>query len=874
VSSQNDEEPINQIKKALNELASMLMKRISEMHSKGMLNIVQKLSDIQTQTFQALLEIKKRRDYISEFMKLIKKIKTAPEDLLNLLSLPELPVTLSSGRTIVEGIVGYRSLGIETIDHYISKIDYENVKENENEEQLTTVSITSFIYRTPPFELTRCPYERGKDAEITGIIGARHVWLVKPENISEHSWRNIQSKVTNGRYKDVIVGSYDKVGSVLQLKTLRLVDITQRCLEIEIEKPVFFLKLGSTRLENELAGINNRDRLIEELRARERQASHVLGQRLGSWRIRLDYVYFCYKGLAISTDPYDLECPFKNCPIRREELCDGKRYWSATYYRRKPYPKVYPLRTVVPRPGGVLIYRERLPKNIIVFAAYDKRRVESIWYGIEVGTWFIRAKPTIRIYFDKNSRIGYSIPTSLLEISFDMDWLNNEIKKILESNDEIRKSIALKYVLFKSLQRTLDYEKLARAVSNILRGEEEAEIFKKYYVDKEMSDEFLTFARRLLLHSLEHMLAQYILFKLVGVDYNFILMRYFYKNAAKLFVIENARNGRLGIVDTVIKDVENKGLAAFLLEFIDWFETFLYEHDREFSKLSHERRIRASKLIDETIKRFDRDNKDKADRLKKIDEIVQNFSNELKSANLQLDVTLARTILLVSNRVSEDLIEELEDYFDDILEKHGFPLCWDGCNACVRLERYCGEGVYQILTTSKLLLKAFIDRLRNLMLSGIAESSRGVGKVVEPILQDARRSIDVSSPFISPKYARMLVDKSNRGVRVRVLTWIPRSGEADVEEYKYHVEALKILKDATSNNLEVRVVDYLHAKMYIVDGRIAITGSVNLTERGLYWNYEHVDIKLEPRQVMKTIEEFEKLWVSGKDLKHIDITSM
>jgi len=721
VSTQIDERLINQIREALNDVASRLMKKLDETYSKGMLNIAQKLSNIQTQTIQALAEIERRRDYINEFVKLIKKIKTTPEDLLNLLSLPELPVTLSRGRTIVEGIVGYRSLGIETIDHYISKIDYENVRENENEEQLTTVSITSFIYRTPPFELARCPYERGKDAEITGIVGARHVWLVKPENISEHSWRNIQSKVASGRYKDVIVGLYDKVGSVLQLKTLRLVDITQRCLEIE--KPFFFLKLGSTRLENELVGINNRDRLIEELRARERQTPHVLGQRLGSWRIRLDYVYFCYKGLAISTDPYDLECPFKNCPIRREGLCDEKRYWSASYYRRKPYPKIYPLRFVVPSPGGVLIYREKLPKNIIVFAAYDKRRVESIWYGVEIGTWFIRAKPTIRIYFDKNSQIGYSIPTSLLEISFDMDWLNNEIKKILE-DDEIRKSVAIKYVLFKSLRRTLDYEKLARAVSNILRGEKEAEIFKKYYVNKEMSDEFLTFARRLLLHSLEHMLAQYILFKLVGVDYNFILMKYFYRNAAKLFVIENARNGRLGIVDTVIKDVENKGLAAFLLEFIDWLETFLNEHDREFSKLSNERRIRASKLIDETIKRFDRENKDKADRLKKIDEIVQNFSSELKNANLQLDVTLARTVLLVSNRISEDLIEELEDYFDDILEKHGFRLCWDGCNACVRLERYCGEGVYQILTTSKLLLKAFIDRLRKISWCLVLQSPR------------------------------------------------------------------------------------------------------------------------------------------------------
>lgn len=868
MSSHANERLIEQVKEALSNIASRLRKKIEEAHSKGKFDVAQKLSNIQSQTFRALTEINEGKGYINDFMELIKKTKATPEDLLDLLSLSEVSVAMGAGRAVVEGIVGYRGLGIETIDHHISEITYENV-ESEDEGPLTE-SVTSFVYRVPPFELTRCPYERGKDAEITKILGARHVWLVKPENVSEYSWKSVQDKAAGGRHKDVIVGSYDRVGSVLQLKTLTLVDITRRCLEVEIERPAFFLKLGSTRLEDRLAGITNRDRLIEELEARESQAPHDLGWKLGSWRIRLDYVYFCYKGLAISTDPYDLECPFRNCPIRKGGLCDGKRYWSATYYRRKPYPKIYPLRRVVPGPGGVLICREKLPKDIIVFAAYDKRRVESIWYGIEIGTWFIRARPTIRIYFDKDAWIGYSIPTSLLKISFNMDWLNNEIKKILESSNEIRKSIAFKYVLYRGLRRVLEYERLTRAISNILQGKKEAKIFKKYYVDKEVDDEFLTFARRLLLHSLEHMLTQYVLFKLVGVDYNFIITTYYYKNVAKIFIIENAKNGRLGIVDTVIKDIESKGLPEFLLEFIDWLKVFLDEHDREFNKISNMRRNRADKLIDETIKRFERESKDKADRLKNIDEIVLNFSNELRKADIQLDVTLARTVLLVSDRISENLIEELEDYFDDILEKHGFPLCWDGCNACIRLERYCGEGIYQVLTTSKMLLKAFIERLRNLITSGIAESSREVGKVVEPLLQDARKSIDISSPFISPKYARMLTNKSKEGIRVRVLTWIPKPGEESIDEYRYHVESLRILKENINENLEVRVTDRLHAKIYVIDGKIAITGSANLTERGMHGNYEHIDIKLDSRSVSRVSEEFSKLWNSGTDVRQIN----
>jgi len=865
--SYSDKNFIEECIEILKKIADKLSKKVNEELLAGRSNTAKKVSSITTNVLDVFEKLNKERDHINKFIELIKNVRATPEDLLNLLALSEVPITKSGGRAVVEGIVGYRGLGIEAIDHHISKITYEGVKPEENikeEGPLTDVSITSFVYRVPPFELTRCPYEKDKDAEITGILGARHVWFVRPENISENSWKIIQNKTIGEGYKDVIIGSYDRIGSVLQLKTLKLVDITQKCLEIEIEKPAFFLKLGSTTLEDELADINNKDRLIEELRIKETHALRDLGRGLSSWKIRLDYVYFCYKGLAISTDPYDLECPYKNCSYRKAGICDGKRYWSAKYYRRKPYPKIYPLRSVVLDYGGVQVFRDSLPKNIIAFTAYNKRKVESVWYGVEIGTWFIRARPTIRIYFDKNARIGYSIPTSLLELSFDIKWLNNEIKRIIEENDEIRKSIALKYILYKSLRRVLDYNKLSKTISNLLEGKEEAETFRKYYIDKHIDEDFLMFARRLLLHSLEHMLTQYILFKLVGVDYSFVMTRYYYKNSAKIFLIENAKNGRLGIVDTIVKDIEDRGLPAFLLEFTNWLRLFLNEHDRDFNRLSNERRSKADKLISKTIKRLEKEDTDKAEKLKRIDEIVQRFSEELKRAGIQMDITLARTFLLVSNRIPENLIEGLEDYFDDILEKHGFPLCWDGCNACIRLERYCGEGVYQVLTTSKMLLKAFIERVGNLITSGITESSREVGRIIVPLLQSAKKSIDISSPFISPKYARMLVEKSKNGIKVRVLTRIPKSEEEIIEKHGYHLESLKILEENISDYLDVKIVEKLHAKIYIIDNKIAISGSANLTETGMYGNYEHIDVKFNPRDVSKIINQFEGLWKSSK----------
>ena len=49
-------------------------------------------------------------------------------------------------------------------------------------------------------------------------------------------------------------------------------------------------------------------------------------------------------------------------------------------------------------------------------------------------------------------------------------------------------------------------------------------------------------------------------------------------------------------------------------------------------------------------------------------------------------------------------------------------------------------------------------------------TGRDAGRIIEPLLRDAQRRIWVSSPYISPEYAALLVEKHRRGVDVRVVT--------------------------------------------------------------------------------------------------------
>jgi len=61
----------------------------------------------------------------------------------------------------------------------------------------------------------------------------------------------------------------------------------------------------------------------------------------------------------------------------------------------------------------------------------------NYWYGVEFGTWFIRSRLIIRVFFGDEKyyfRIGYSIPTSVMEFSFNDNWLEKAILKCLSED--------------------------------------------------------------------------------------------------------------------------------------------------------------------------------------------------------------------------------------------------------------------------------------------------------------------------------------------------------------------------------------------------------------------------------------------------------
>ena len=190
------------------------------------------------------------------------------------------------------------------------------------------------------------------------------------------------------------------------------------------------------------------------------------------------------------------------------------------------------------------------------------------------------------------------------------------------------------------------------------------------------------------------------------------------------------------------------------------------------------------------------------------------------------------------------------------------PFCWDGCQRCIRLrEAYLLSPIEQIFYLSKGLavglLKTFCDFFTSSK-AFIHRTGSGLGREVLNLISQADYEIRIMSPWISPEIAEYLTDiAQNRGIRVRVITHPP-----SIDEPHPHVLAVSILEKAARRLSTVKVVydDKVHAKIIIIDDKLLITGSMNLTKRGTEINIENITICDSIAVVYPSIAEYEYQW--------------
>jgi superfamily II DNA/RNA helicase len=447
-----------------------------------------------------------------------------------------------------------------------------------------------------------------------------------------------------------------------------------------------------------------------------------------------------------------------------------------------------------------------------------------------------------------HNTLGYRISSNGIVLEFEKGELKQLLKKILETPD-IFSWLIVKYLVSEKYFKDrgdVNLELCQKAFEGLVNEESGTKAFrdeiKKLLKKKEITIELLDFAVFILLHSLSHMLYEYVVDYLKTDPDN--LVYHIERKEYKIYLIENAEKG-LGLTETLLNSIRGKE-SEFFINFLKWSLQVINDCE------NHENRVKefVSKELSEKIAHAD---KERQKKFTEIDTFVKS-ANRLTRAEYGIDlpVEILRNIL-VRKFGNDPLVMEAIML--------NVPYCWDGCYNCVRLDRGCNYDPFKQMTrVSKRLLREVVRRIL-----GSMEIPIQVGSGFKWVLEEVSKTknlLRVSSPWLSKdviqKYIEPLLKKD---VTVKIVTRKDLNNEEQMESLSYLSKLMKKYK-----NIKVRYLDSLHAKIILIDNKIGIKGSMNLTFSGIYKNVELVERYDEQNVIEKLAYDFESIFNIANDL--------
>jgi len=124
------------------------------------------------------------------------------------------------------------------------------------------------------------------------------------------------------------------------------------------------------------------------------------------------------------------------------------------------------------------------------------------------------------------------------------------------------------------------------------------------------------------------------------------------------------------------------------------------------------------------------------------------------------------------------------------------------------------------------------------------------------LIGSTKKSAVLVSPFLKKDMAVKISTVLNENIELRVLT---RLDNESMRQKAQDPEALKVFIQNFSN-LEIKILDDLHAKIYLFDNKKALVTSANLTIRAFKSNIEYGVLLDEPGEIELIIEDVNKLY--------------
>jgi len=572
---------------------------------------------------------------------------------------------------------------------------------------------------------------------------------------------------------------------------------------------------------------------------------------------------YCWFGLMITSEQITT-CKFNNCLLRPE--CGGTKYFVGPPYSTSYFKlcKIFPiLKKHVSKP--IIEKRQKILEDLIELCTFKG----CIFKAGSIGCTVISSGDMISpptIWFKKG--IGYRINSRGLLIEFNRSKLMDLIKEAL-SNPEVYTWILVKYIISKKYFKPmgdLNLNLATKFFDSLITGKPVRGVkgavknFEKWLSRKKVPEEIYDFALENFLHSLAHVLYQVLVDLLQTNDENLAI--YYIddkdKNSAKIYLVENAEEG-IGLTETLEFIIKNMGAKNFTLELL-WKTVQIVKSCEEIAQKYRENAIRE---LEEGTKRLEPKIQEKIIDLKnQITEWIN--SMKTKYNNIYPPIEIIRYIItqkypqygeLLSNTQTRQLLSET------VLST--VPYCWDGCYLCTRLERSCNYDPFRQMTlvSRSLLLKIceqLLEKLQSRVLIG-----RNFEDVITAI-KSTEQILRISSPWLSKHILDRFVEPLlQRKVKIKILTKKP---EASEEKHIEALEYLRLLLQRYQELLEVKLLENLHAKCIIIDDSILFTGSMNLTESGVYRNIE-ILIRVQEKEIInEAITQFRELWEEAKNL--------
>jgi len=599
--------------------------------------------------------------------------------------------------------------------------------------------------------------------------------------------------------------------------------------------------------------INLNDNIVEAFSEGNNSKIVISNTKKGYYPHDIEGCRFCFYGFMITSQQTDF-CYRKNakepsCPLSWQ--CDGRKWFKGPkppYYRTpylslvKVYSQIY---------SNATSYKHiviNLPINENINLKLGKG---SIFDRALVGCYLLSGGSQMRFLYPPtfnltHNTLGYRISSNGISIEFDKKNLKLMLGEILKK-PEVYSWIVIKYLVTKKYFKESGDLKLdfcQRAFEGLVDEESGTKQFKKEFEKwlkkKEIEEELLDYAVFVFLHSFSHLLYEYILDKLQTNEDNLAI--HINKENYKLYLIENAEKG-LGLTETLCDIIKKENDKAFFIKFLEWSLQIINDCDYHKTKIKES----AVKELSEKITRLSPKEKEIFD---KIDTLVKNMNKTLQdNYHVEFPVEILRSILVRRFGNNPMIMESIVS---------NASYCWDGCYNCIRLERGCNYDPFKQMTrVSKILLEKALYQILNSLKIPIQVGKGKFGWVLDEI-DKSERELRISSPWISiwiiKKHIEPLLKK---GINIKIITRKDIENEEQVKSVKYLDNLSQKYK-----NIQIKYMDRIHAKIYIIDTKVGIKGSFNLTKSGLFDNIETGEKYTDKKIIENQIQEFENIFRS------------